>query len=260
MKPNATIHTTRRRTQRPSTGTKTLTRLRTARGGRRIFEPRRAGLLLLILLAAGLLLSVLLVLPWRWMAPPTSAFMLRESLTTDQTIRHHWVAWEKMSPQLPVAVVAAEDQKFPHHGGFDFESIADALQDRRRRPRGASTISQQVAKNLFLWPGRSYLRKGLEAYFTVWIELLWPKRRILEVYLNLAEFGPGVFGVGEAAERLFDKHAARLTLYESALLAAVLPNPKRMSAARPSAYVRGRAWDIVRSVRQLGGPGYLADI
>src|SRR5690606_5359153 len=129
--------------------------------------------------------------------------------------------------------IAAEDQKFPVHHGFDFDSIADALNERRTRRRGASTISQQVAKNLYLWNGHSYVRKGIEAYLTLWIETLWTKERILAVYLNIAEFGPGVYGAPAASRRYFHKSASRLTLYESALLAAVLPNPKRMSAGRP---------------------------
>ena len=131
-----------------------------------------------------LLLSILMVLPWRWVAPPTSAFMLREQLFQDNAVHYQWVPWESISPHLAIAVVAAEDQKFPVHHGFDFESIAKALDETRGRRRGASTISQQVAKNLFLWPGRSYIRKGLEAYVTLLIETCWPKRRILEIYLN----------------------------------------------------------------------------
>jgi monofunctional biosynthetic peptidoglycan transglycosylase len=260
MNANTTRRTTTRRTKRPRTVTQTLTWGGTKRLMERFGALPRLGRLLLALPAAAVLVTILLVLPWRWIAPPTSAFMLRESFTTAKVVYRHWISWNRISPQLPIAVVAAEDQKFPQHAGFDFESIAEALQDHRRRPRGASTISQQVAKNLYLWPGRSYLRKGLEAYLTVWIELLWPKRRILEVYLNSAEFGPGIFGVGAAAERLFGKSAARLTRYESALLAAVLPNPKRMSAGRPSAYVRERAREIVREISQLGGPAYLAGI
>ena len=126
--------------------------------------------------------------------------------------------------------------------------------------RGASTITQQVAKNLFLWPGRSLLRKGLEAYLTLLIEALWPKRRILEIYLNVAEFVPGIYGAGAAAEMIFRKPPSRLTLREAALLAAVLPNPVRMSARRPSAYVNRRAGEISVWVRKLGGPAYLSDL
>jgi monofunctional glycosyltransferase len=211
--------------------------------------------------AVGLiLLSIAMVLPWRWFPLPTSTFMLREHLLNDQPIHYRWVSWDRISSNLAIAVVAAEDQKFPIHHGFDFESIAQALDEQKGRRRGASTISQQVAKNLFLWPGRSYVRKGLEAYFTILIETLWPKRRILEIYLNVAEFGPDTFGVGAASRRYFAKSPAKLSLWEASLLAAVLPNPKKMSAARPSAYVRSRAREIRTWVRQLGGPHYLSDI
>lgn len=207
-----------------------------------------------------ILLSIAMVLPWRWFALPTTTFMLREHLLNDNRIHYRWVSWDRMSPHLAIAVVAAEDQKFPVHHGFDFESIAQALDDQKGRRRGASTISQQVAKNLFLWPGRSYVRKGLEAYFTILIETLWPKRRILEVYLNVAEFGPGTFGVGAASRRYFAKSPERLSLWDASLLAAVLPSPKKMSAAQPSTYVQGRASEIRTWVRQLGGTHYLADI
>jgi monofunctional glycosyltransferase len=155
-------------------------------------------------------------------------------------------------------VVAAEDQKFPSHRGFDVESIGDAWEQRARgRVRGASTISQQVAKNLFLWSGRSWVRKGFEAWFTVLIESLWSKQRILEVYLNVAEFGPGIYGAEAAAQRHFGKPAAALTRREAALLAAVLPDPRAMRAAVPSAYVARRARWIERQAAQLGGPAYL---
>jgi monofunctional glycosyltransferase len=216
-----------------------------------------------VLIGAGvvlILLSILLVLPWRWFAPPTSAFMLRETFLRDNAVRYQWVSWKAISSHLAIAVVAAEDQKFPVHYGFDFESIAKALDETRGRRRGASTISQQVAKNLFLWPGRSYARKGLEAYFTLLIETCWSKRRILEIYLNVAEFGPGIFGAEAASRRYFTKPAQRLSLWEASLLAAVLPSPKKMSARRPSAYVRGRAYEIRTWVRKLGGTRYLADI
>ena len=149
------------------------------------------------------LLSVVLVLPWRWIAPPTTAFMVRAQIDGDNRgdpkVYHRWLSWEEISPHLAIAAVAAEDQKFPSHHGFDFESISKAVQARFSRPRGASTISQQVAKNLFLWRERSFFRKGLEAYLTLLIEGLWPKRRILEIYLNLVEMGPGMFGVRAAS-------------------------------------------------------------
>jgi monofunctional biosynthetic peptidoglycan transglycosylase len=164
---------------------------------------------------------------------------------------------DEISPNLPIAVVAAEDQKFPHHHGFDFQSLSEALQEDRRQRRGASTITQQLAKNLYLWPGRNLLRKALEAYFTVIVEVTWPKRRILEVYLNVVEFGPRVYGVNAASQLFFSKHPSRITSHEAALLAAVLPSPKRMSAHRPSEYVRKRSFEIEASARALGGPGYL---
>ncbi len=222
---------------------------------------RRRGLLLrfarLLLWAilGWIALSCALVLSFRWIDPPTSAFMLRE----DVPVRHRWVDRKEISPHVKVAVIAAEDQRFPEHRGFDLESINDALEDmeRGRRVRGASTITQQVAKNLFLWPGQSWLRKGLEAYFTVIIELFWSKSRILEVYLNIAEFGRGIFGVGAASDAFFHKSAARLSAAEAALLAAVLPSPKRMRVNAPSRYVRSRQDWIMNQMRALGGTSLL---
>lgn len=211
---------------------------------------------------AWVTLTVLLVLPWRWIPLPTTAFMLRERIAGEGTVHYHWVSWDRISPHLPIAAVAAEDQKFPEHFGFDFDSIADAMEEKRRggRLRGASTISQQVAKNLYLWPGQNLVRKGLEAYFTVAIELLWPKRRILEVYLNVAEFGPGVFGVLAASRHAFLTEPGDLTPRQAATLIAVLPSPKRMSAAQPSQYVTRRTREIQAAVAQLGGAGYLSGL
>jgi len=150
-----------------------------------------------------------------------------------------WVSLEQISAHAAIAVIASEDQQFPFHTGFDFNSIREAVRasERGKRLRGASTISQQVAKNLFLWPGHSFIRKGLEAYFTVLIETLWPKERILEVYLNIAQFGDGIYGVQAAAQRFWHKPASRLSSAEAASLAAVLPNPLRLHAERPSRYV-----------------------
>jgi monofunctional biosynthetic peptidoglycan transglycosylase len=214
--------------------------------------------LLAWLLALLLLLSIGPVVLLRWVDPPTTAFMLRQP----GPVRYRWVDWERISPHIKVAVIASEDQKFPEHHGFDFDSINDALEDRERgrRVRGASTLSQQVAKNLFLWSGQSWIRKGLEAYFTVLIETLWPKKRILEVYVNIAEFGNGVFGVGAASEVFFRKPAARLSAPDAALLAAVLPNPKRMKVSSPSVYVRSRQLWILGQMRGLGGVGLLQQI
>ena len=218
--------------------------------------------------ATFVVLSVGAVVAFRWIDPPTSAFMIRERMVAPRTgaktyaIHQRWVDWAGTSPHVKVAVIAAEDQNFPTHYGFDLKSINDALVDRQRgrRVRGASTISQQVAKNLFLWPQQSWLRKGLEAYFTVLIETLWPKQRILEVYLNIAEFGRGVFGVGAAADVYFHKRASRLSQYDAALLAAVLPSPKRMRVNAPSGYVRARQEWILGQMRGLGGTALLKEL
>jgi monofunctional biosynthetic peptidoglycan transglycosylase len=214
-----------------------------------------------LLVIAWIAITVLCVGSLRWVDPPTSAFMLLERMNHDNAIRHSWVEWNRIASPMKVAVIAAEDQMFPEHAGFDFASIDKALTERERgRVRGASTISQQVAKNLFLWGGRSWFRKGLEAYFTVLIELLWPKQRILEVYLNVAEFGRGVFGVGAASEVFFRKSATRLTAPEAALLAAVLPSPKRLRVNAPSRYVRSRQQWILGQMRGLGGVSVLKRI
>lgn len=171
-----------------------------------------------------------------------------------------WVSMDEISPWMGLAVIAAEDQTFPDHWGFDVAAIEKALSHNERnenRIRGASTLSQQTVKNLFLWDGRSWLRKGLEAGLTVGVETVWSKKRILTVYLNIAEFGDGVFGVEAAAQRYFGKPASRLTPSEAALLAAVLPNPLRFKAAAPSGYVRSRQAWILRQMRQLGGESFM---
>jgi monofunctional biosynthetic peptidoglycan transglycosylase len=168
-----------------------------------------------------------------------------------------WVGHDEISPWMGLAVIASEDQKFPDHWGFDVAAIESVLDNSDSRMRGASTLSQQTAKNLFLWDGRSWVRKGLEAGLTVGIETVWTKRRILTVYLNIAEFGPGIFGVEAASQRYFHKPASRLTAADAALLAAVLPNPIRYRAAAPSGYVRERQQWIMRQMRQLGGEGFL---
>ncbi len=211
------------------------------------------------------LLSALLVVVLRFVPPPTSAVIIEHHLAhalggaVGPVQPRHWIALDKVSPYLPLALVAAEDQRFPVHHGFDFGSIDKAIQaaDDGRRLRGASTISQQTAKNLFLWSGRSYLRKGLEAWFTVLLETLWPKQRILEVYMNIAQFGDGIYGV-EAACRSFYHHAPdRLDASEAARLAAVLPNPLRLKVDHPSPYVGQRVEWIQQQMHQLGGTAYL---
>jgi len=220
-----------------------------------------------LLTAAIVVLTIAIVLSLRWIDPPTSAFMLRERMVAASNkppyrVNQYWVNGSVISANMKLAVIASEDQTFPDHYGFDFRSIDKAMDEREsgRRVRGASTISQQVAKNLFLWPGKSWIRKGLEAYFTLLIETLWPKKRILEVYLNIAEFGKGVFGVGVASETYFRKPASRLSSADAALLAAVLPNPKRLRANAPSAYVRSRQAWIMGQMRGLGGTALLREI
>jgi len=213
------------------------------------------------------LISLVMVLFLRFIPPVASAFMVGkycEGLFASgnrTSIWYDWVDRRHISPHMALAAVAAEDQRFPEHFGFDFRSMAYALKERENGGslRGASTISQQVAKNLFLWKDRSFIRKGLEAYFTVLIEVLWPKRRILEVYLNIAEFGDGVYGVEAAANRFFHKPSSRLTRRESALLSAVLPNPIKLKVAAPSVYVIQRTQRIERQMRNLGS-SYLKGI
>lgn len=216
-------------------------------------------------LALWMLLCVAAVLVLRFVPPLTSAVMLERQASAwlhgekNFHLRQHWVPLHSMSPWLPLAVVAAEDQKFPFHHGFDVDSIQRAIDaaDDGARLRGASTISQQTAKNLFLWNGRSFVRKGLEAWFTVLIEWTWPKQRIVEVYLNIAEFGNGVYGVGAASAAYFHSTPARLGPAQAAQLAAVLPSPRRLHADRPSAYVARRTQWVLRQMEQLGGPAYL---
>jgi len=212
--------------------------------------------------------SVLAVLVLRFVPPLTSTFMLASVVDAwtdgDFSYRYSydWTPYERISRHAKLAVIASEDQKFAFHPGFDFEAIDKALKanGRGKRVRGASTISQQVAKNLFLWKGQNYVRKGLEAYFTLLIEGLWPKQRILEVYLNVAEFGPGVYGVGAAAPKFFKRPAAKLSRPQAALLAAVLPAPSKFRVDRPSGYVlRRQAW-IVGQMNALGGAEYMRNV
>jgi monofunctional biosynthetic peptidoglycan transglycosylase len=232
---------------------------------------RRLPLRRLPALAARLLLSILLasallVLALRWLPPSGSALMVERKLESwlgyePIDLQRDWRPWQELPDDLKVAVIAAEDQKFADHWGFDLGAIRAALAHNERggNLRGASTLSQQVAKNLFLWNGRSWVRKGIEAWFTVLVELLWPKQRILEVYLNIAEFGRGIYGVEAASQAFYRKSAARLSRAEAARLAAVLPNPIRMRADKPSKYVQRRQREIEAQMRALGGTAYLSN-
>lgn len=207
---------------------------------------------------AWLLVTGLPVLGLRWCSPPTSAFMLRATYEAwregrgDFAVRHTWMPLTSISPHIQRAVLAAEDQRFFTHFGFDIQAIEKVLRRNRsgKQLRGASTLTQQTAKNLFLYPERSYVRKGLEAWFTLLLESSLPKRRILELYLNIAEFGQGVYGVEAASQVHFHKSSAYLSPREAALLAAVLPNPRRFRVDRPSPYVlKRRDWILTQMPR-----------
>ncbi|MDO6562547.1 monofunctional biosynthetic peptidoglycan transglycosylase [Amphritea sp. 1_MG-2023] len=216
----------------------------------------RKGLWRIVLLL--LLLPVLLVLLLRFVDPSVWMWQLQRDLNPPDGYpaqsQHHWVALQQISPAMQLAVIASEDQTFPSHWGLDIKSILDAFSDNQNgeRVRGASTLTQQTVKNLFLWPAKSYLRKAIEAGLAVLLEVLWNKPRILEVYLNIVEFGPGIYGVEAASQVYFKKSAQQLTQREAARLAAVLPNPYRLSAAYPSDYVWQRVQWIQRQMGLLG--------
>lgn len=235
-------------------------RPRTSRGRRWL---RR----LLWLIAGFVAVTWLAVLILRFVPPPTSAYMLERAIAArwhgehHVSIHHRWVPFDRIAPVAPLAMVAGEDQTFPFNHGFDIASIRSAIDvaEDGGRLRGASTITQQTARNLFLWSGGGFFRKGLEAYFTVLIDITWPKRRVLEVYANIAELGNGIYGVEAASQAYFHEPAARLTTHQAALLAAVLPNPRGWRADRPSPYIQRRAAWIEQQMRQLGGVAYVLD-
>ncbi|MNO82156.1 Penicillin-binding protein 2D [compost metagenome] len=208
--------------------------------------------------------SAALVLVLRWVPPPGTMLMVERKVESwfdgePIDLQRSWRSWDELPDALKMAVIAGEDQKFAEHHGFDLPAIQKALayNERGRSVRGASTISQQVAKNLFLWPGRSWLRKGFEAWFTLLIETFWSKERILEVYLNSVEWDSGVFGAQAAARHHFGVDASRLSRQQASLLAAVLPNPREWSASRPGPHVRQRAAWIRQQMVQLGSADYL---
>ncbi|MCR5886192.1 monofunctional biosynthetic peptidoglycan transglycosylase [Hymenobacter sp. J193] len=234
----------------------------------------RRGWQLLLQVGASLLLTTIVwVLLYRWVSPPATWLMLErrshrpagyEHLESERQIHYSFVGLEEVSAQLPLALVAAEDQRFLMHHGFDVDALKKAAQRNRaghgKQLVGGSTISQQVAKNVFLWNGRSYLRKAAEAYFTVLIELLWDKQRILEMYLNVAEMGDCTFGAEAAAQRYFHKPAAKLTASDAALLAAILPNPLKFRAASPGPQTRAKQRRVLRNMRRLGGTRFVQQV
>ena len=218
---------------------------------------RGAGVLVVLVV----LLSVALVLPLQWFPPPTTAFMLQDQ-SGRVPVLYEWADWPSLGKNAAIAVVAAEDQTFADHFGFDLKSIRESVESYGEGDslRGASTITQQVAKNLYLWPGRSFVRKGIEAWFALLIELFWTKERILEVYLNIVEFGPGLYGAPAASRVYFNKEPADLRITEAALLAAVLPNPRRLDASSPSEYVQERRRWIERHMLRMHREGWLTRI
>ena len=223
-------------------------------------------LITLKLLLVFFLFSLLQVLSLKWIDPLTSSVMLQREFnlfsSDEKPISYEWYDYDDISKEIVIAVVASEDQNFPTHFGFDLEQIGKAFKEKNKRGRlrGASTITQQVAKNLFLWEGKSFIRKGFEAYYTILIEVFWSKRRIMEIYINIAEMGDNIFGAGMAGKIYFKKFPTKLTKQESALIAAVLPNPKRFSVKNPSAYVRERQAWILDQIRMLGGVSYIKNL
>lgn len=211
----------------------------------------------LLLILSVLLLTMIAVLPLRWLNPATTAFILRDDVIDSPWIYQRWTSYADIAPMMKIAVIASEDQKFPQHYGFDFDELKKVLQQQGGPSRGASTITQQLVKNIYLWSGKSIGRKLLEAYLTVFVEVLLPKQRILEMYLNVVEFGEGVYGITDASDAFFRKTPDQLNRVEASMLAAVLPSPKKMFVKSPSPYVYSRAVDIRFAIRNLGGVEYL---
>ncbi|MGK7370719.1 MAG: monofunctional biosynthetic peptidoglycan transglycosylase [Candidatus Halalkalibacterium sp. M3_1C_030] len=210
-------------------------------------------------------ISFLSVLLLKWFNPPTSSFILQRHIeaywnnNSDLEIKYEWVNWKQISPYVKVAAITSEDQRFADHWGLDMDAIEKAIDEHQKGEslRGASTITQQTAKNLFLWPGQSFIRKGVEAYFALLMEALLSKKRILEIYLNIAEFGNGVYGVKVASESYFNTQAANLDMIESALMVTALPSPRRYNLADPSPYMINRRNWILQYMFYLGNTEYL---
>jgi len=227
---------------------------------------KKVGKALLLGLIGYFLLISLLLLIFRWIPVPTSSFMVQQNISAwlnsknNSTVRYEWMEWKALPKTAALAVVAAEDQHFPHHYGFDFRAIRVALFEHRKKKRGASTITQQTVKNLFLWSGRSYFRKGLEASITVLMELFWSKRRILEVYLNIAQFSQRDYGVKAANDNLIKRDLNKLSASNAALLAAVLPAPSFYNLKKPNNKLLKKQRWIRKQMRQLGGIQYLENL
>jgi len=212
------------------------------------------------IMLAIVILTIVVVLPLRWFNPITTSFILSDDSVNSVWVYQDWVVLDDIAPMMQMAVIASEDQKFPDHYGFDFDQLQKVLSQTGGPSRGASTITQQLVKNIFLWSGKGLFRKGVEAYLTLFMELLVPKERILELYLNVVEFGSGVYGVERASEFYFQKTPAQLNRVEASLMAAVLPNPKQLKINKPSAYVYDRALNIRFAIRNLGGVEYLKEL
>ena len=212
------------------------------------------------------LVITLLLLVFRWVPVPTSSFMVQQNISAwiepekNFTVRYEWTAWDELPKSAALAVIAAEDQRFPDHSGLDFYAIKIAWTESRKNRRGASTITQQVVKNLFLWSGRSYFRKGLEASISLMMELLWSKQRILEVYLNIAQFGKRDYGVKSASKYLLKRKLDKLSFSDAALLASALPAPTTYNVRKPNKRLRKKQRWIKKQMRQLGGLGYLGKL
>ena len=213
-----------------------------------------------------LLIVILAITSLRWINPLTSSVMLQHNLVAFQVsgwdskgfVHYDWTDWSDISAHLPLAVVASEDQRFPTHHGIDTTELRKVIEQGSRR--GASTITQQVVKNMFLWQGRSYLRKAIEAVLALYIDVVWGKQRILEIYLNIAYMGDNTYGVGAASQRFFNKTAKQINRFEAARLAAVLPNPDKYSVRNTSNYIVERQNRILKQMKQLGGTRYIDDL
>lgn len=198
--------------------------------------------------------TIFSVIIYKYVPVYVTPLMVIRTVGSSESIHHKWISLEDMPKDIVKAVIASEDAHFLNHNGFDFKAIKQAIEHNKKNnktKRGASTISQQTAKNVFLWPSRSWLRKGLEAYFTVLIELFWDKQRIIEVYLNSIEMGDGIFGIAAVADKHFDKEPEKLTNRQCALIAATLPNPIKFNSAAPSPYMRKRQRVILREMKSV---------